>query len=173
MVEIPRQKYVKYQTKLHHSPHQQVKMSADALPITSARFSKALEDLPISSLHAKVNELRNSISHLQKSNKELEEYVRQEDDKECYEALVENREVIRRMEERIELVKKEIIENRGLPFEPEQKPREEAVRENGNVEADTEMRDLASDERNHAAAGTQSHQNGLARTEQEEDGVFL
>ncbi|KAF2272583.1 uncharacterized protein EI97DRAFT_354501, partial [Westerdykella ornata] len=82
-------------------------MSAESRPITAARFAAALTELPISSLHAKIAELKNSISHLEKSNAELEEYVRQESDRDCYEALVENKEVIRRMEERIELVKKE------------------------------------------------------------------
>ncbi|KAF2447937.1 hypothetical protein P171DRAFT_339249, partial [Karstenula rhodostoma CBS 690.94] len=82
-------------------------MSAEALPITSARFAQALESLSVSSLHAKAAELRNSIAHLEKSNAELEEYVRQEQDKELYEAILENREVIKRMGERIELIKKE------------------------------------------------------------------
>lgn len=92
-------------------------MSAESLPITPARFAAALTELPIFSLHAKIAELKNSISHLEKSNAELEDYIRQESDRDCYEALIENKEVIRRMEERIELVKKEITEIRGLPLE--------------------------------------------------------
>lgn len=95
-------------------------MSADATPITAARFAAALESLSVSSLHAKAAELRNSINHLEKSNTELEEYVRQEQDKDLYEAILENREVIKRMEERIELVKKEVTEIRCLPWEPEE-----------------------------------------------------
>jgi hypothetical protein len=45
--------------------------------------------------------------------------VRQEQDTDCYEALVENKEVIQRMEERIALIKKEVVEVRGLPWQPE------------------------------------------------------
>ena len=91
-------------------------MSANALPISSARFATALRELPISSLHAKVAELRNSIAHLEKSNKDLEEYVREEDDKDCYEALMENKQVIERNKERIELIKVEVTELRGLAW---------------------------------------------------------
>ena len=51
----------------------------------------------------------------------MEEWIRQEDsdDREVYEAILENREVIKRMEERIELVKKEVTEVRSLPWELE------------------------------------------------------
>jgi hypothetical protein len=93
-------------------------MSSTTLPITPARFAAALADLPISSLHAKITELRNNIAHLQKSNQELEDYIRENADKDCYEALMENKDVIKRFEERIELVKREITEVRGLPLGP-------------------------------------------------------
>ncbi|KAF2790296.1 hypothetical protein K505DRAFT_81969 [Melanomma pulvis-pyrius CBS 109.77] len=91
-------------------------MSATALPITSSRFAAALRELPVSALHAKVSELQNAIAHLQKSNEALEEFVREEDDKDCYEALMENREVVERNKERIELIRKEVVELRGLPW---------------------------------------------------------
>ncbi|KAF2745444.1 hypothetical protein M011DRAFT_136690 [Sporormia fimetaria CBS 119925] len=91
-------------------------MSSTSLPISASRFAAALHDLPLSSLHAKIHELENSITHLQKSNTELESFVRENDDRDCYEALIENKDVIKRMEERVELVKKEITEDRGLPL---------------------------------------------------------
>ena len=108
-------------------------MSSSAVPISAARFAAALESLSVSSLHAKAAELRNSIVHLEKSNAELEEYVRAEDDKELYEAILENREVIARMEERIAMVKREVVEVRCLPWEPEgAKALEVGEREGGN-----------------------------------------
>ncbi|KAF1953401.1 hypothetical protein CC80DRAFT_148225 [Byssothecium circinans] len=94
-------------------------MSASAAPISPTRFAAALESLSLSSLYAKVSELQNSIAHLEASNAELEEYARKEDDTECYEALVENKEVVERMRERIGLVRKEVVEVRGLPWMPE------------------------------------------------------
>lgn len=156
-------------------------MSADALPITSARFAKALEDLPISSLHAKVAELENSITHLEKSNKELEDFVRENDDKDCYEALMENKDVIKRYEERIEMVRKEITEVRGLPLQPEPTKSTATTQptENGGQRAqDVEMEDagLASETgargaTANAANAPQQH-NANPGTEAEE-GVYL
>jgi hypothetical protein len=54
--------------------------------------------------------------HLRKSNAELEEYLQRDPDPELYAAIVDNREVIRRMEERILLVKREVAEVRGAVF---------------------------------------------------------
>ncbi|KAK4250803.1 hypothetical protein C7999DRAFT_11448 [Corynascus novoguineensis] len=50
-------------------------MSAESLPITPARFAAALKDLPLSSLHLKVLELRNSIAHLDYSNEQLRPFA--------------------------------------------------------------------------------------------------
>ncbi|KAK4242381.1 hypothetical protein C8A03DRAFT_40349 [Achaetomium macrosporum] len=50
-------------------------MSAESLPITPARFAAALKDLPLSSLHLKLLELRNSIAHLDYSNEQLRPYA--------------------------------------------------------------------------------------------------
>ncbi|KAH8727580.1 hypothetical protein GQ44DRAFT_577462, partial [Phaeosphaeriaceae sp. PMI808] len=82
-------------------------MSAGALPISRSRFASALSDLPIESVYAKYAELRNSITHMESSNKQLEDYARDNDDRDCYEALLENKQVITRFLERIELLKKE------------------------------------------------------------------
>lgn len=93
-------------------------MSATASPISPTRFASALADLPISSLYAKHAELSNQIAHLESSNKQLEDFARDNDDRECYEALLENREVVRRFEERRELVRREVQEVRSLPWRP-------------------------------------------------------
>ena len=89
-------------------------MSATATPIPPARFAAALRDLPLSSLHAKAAELRNSITHLLSSNEELKPFA-EAGDKDCAEAIMENEEVIRRMEERISLLRME-VEGRGMKW---------------------------------------------------------
>jgi hypothetical protein len=89
-------------------------MSAHSQPISAAAFAEALVALPLSSLYAKLLELRNSIAHLQRSNDELKGYVdaSPDEDKDCEEAIEENKVVIKRIEDRIELVKVE-MEKRG------------------------------------------------------------
>ena len=141
-------------------------MSSEAQPITASRFSAALKDLSISSLHAKVAELRNSIAHLEVSNFQLEEFVRQENDKDCYEALTENKEVIKRMEERIELVRIEIVENRGMPFEPKEAKKD--VPETGTIAITTQNGDVRAD-----ADGPRQNGTSEGSQSREEEGVFL
>ncbi|OCK97430.1 uncharacterized protein K441DRAFT_427601, partial [Cenococcum geophilum 1.58] len=97
-------------------------MSATATPIPPARFAAALRDLPLSSLHAKAAELRNSIAHLLSSNEELKPFA-EAGDKDCAEAIMENEEVIRRMEERISLLRIE-VEGRGMKWAEEGEERE-------------------------------------------------
>jgi len=94
-------------------------MSSDSLPISPARFSSALKDLPLSTLHLKAAELRNSIAHLDYSNEQLQPFAdgtdpstNGEPDQVCLDAIKENEIVIARFEERIELLKKE-VEERG------------------------------------------------------------
>ncbi len=89
-------------------------------PITPARFAAALQDLPLSSLALKVAELRNSIAHLDYSNEQLKPFAHpatpgEEGDPDCAEAIVENEDVIARMNERIALVKDE-VERRGASW---------------------------------------------------------
>lgn len=131
-------------------------MSADAAPITFARFSKALEDLSVESLYAKYSELTNQLTHLESSNKQLEEFAREHDDKDCYEALMENKQVMKRFEERREAIKHEVRDVRGLPW----KPREDETKVNGSVSA--VMNGAATEEVN--GAGAQG---------EDEDGVYL
>jgi hypothetical protein len=116
--------------------------SSDALPITPSRFATALPDLPVSALHLKVLELRNSIAHLDYSNEQLRPFAegtatttttsqptqpQQESsspsteaaqtggDADCADAIRENEQVIGRMQERIRLVRAE-VERRGLSW---------------------------------------------------------
>lgn len=113
-------------------------MSADSQPITPARFAAALKDLSVESLHSKAAEIRNSMAHLKSSNEQLREFA-MEGDKDCYEAMIENEEVIERMEHRVEMLKAE-VEGRGLRWiEEHEKPKENGV--DGEEDQDTEMAD--------------------------------
>ena len=87
-------------------------MSAAVGPIPPHRFAEAIQDLPIGNLYLKAAEIRNSILHLQSSNAQLQRFV-DEGDTDCVQAIQENREVIRRMEERVALLKSE-VERRGF-----------------------------------------------------------
>ncbi|KAK5164963.1 uncharacterized protein LTR77_009628 [Saxophila tyrrhenica] len=87
-------------------------MSSGAAPIDPARFAEALESLPLDSLHAKAAELRNSIAHLKSSNEQMLPFA-DEGDADCREAMFENLAVIGRMNERIDLLRKE-VEGRGM-----------------------------------------------------------
>jgi hypothetical protein len=114
-------------------------MSANAVPISPVRpvpltpsihrtiinsnttfqhaFAEALQDLPTSTLYNKAAELRNSINHLTASNAELQKYADDHNnDADCLEAVKENDGTIKRMEERIELVKAE-VERKGLRWD--------------------------------------------------------
>ncbi|KAL3428020.1 secondary alcohol dehydrogenase [Phlyctema vagabunda] len=107
-------------------------MSNDSNPISPARFAEALKDLPISTLHLKAAELRNSIAHLDYSNEQLVPFTQgSEPDPDCVEAIEENEVVIKRMLERIDLLKKE-VEDRGVSWTEFQSPAE--VKEDGAAE---------------------------------------
>jgi len=86
-------------------------MSSTSTPIPPHLFAAALPALPLSSLHAKAFELRNSISHLQRSNTQLRPLA-DAGDRECQLAIAENEEVMRRMEERVGMLRGE-VEGRG------------------------------------------------------------
>lgn len=97
-------------------------MSAEATPITARAFATAIEELPISTLHLKAAELRNSLAHLEYSNAQLEPFARppagstEQPDQDCLEAIEENIGVISRYKERLDLLKAE-AEKRGLNWE--------------------------------------------------------
>ncbi|TEY42403.1 hypothetical protein BOTCAL_0390g00010 [Botryotinia calthae] len=111
-------------------------MSADALPISPAAFAEALKDLPMSTLHLKAAELRNSIAHLDYSNEELKpfaegrapECVDGKADEDCIDAIRENEIVIARMETRISLLRTEIEARGGVwgEYEAGSEPKPEA-----------------------------------------------
>ncbi|EMD88317.1 hypothetical protein COCC4DRAFT_57199 [Bipolaris maydis ATCC 48331] len=132
-------------------------MSADAAPISFTRFSKALEDLSVESLYAKYSELTNQLMHLESSNQQLEEFAREHDDKDCYEALLENKQVIKRFEERKEAIKHEVQDVRGLPW----RPKEDEGKTNGSAPAATN------------GAAREEGTNGTAAQEEGDDGVYL
>ncbi|KAJ9164624.1 hypothetical protein NKR19_g1252 [Coniochaeta hoffmannii] len=120
-------------------------------PISPARFAAALKDLSLSMLHLKVLELRNSIAHLDYSNEQLRPFAdgteptlaaaaasstsEPQPDQDCIDAIKENEDVIKRMQERIALIKAE-VEERGCSWtefqskeeveEEERRRREEA-----------------------------------------------
>jgi hypothetical protein len=100
-------------------------MSAESRVISSSDFAKAIEDLPVENLYTKAAEIANSVSHLERSNSQLQEYsdsirndsslnasTREAGDKDCLEAIRENQVVIERQRSRIGLLKAE-VERRG------------------------------------------------------------
>ncbi|CAD6504632.1 BgTH12-00140 [Blumeria graminis f. sp. triticale] len=102
-------------------------MSKGASPISGARFSDAIKDLPLSTLQIKTAELRNSVAHLDYSNEQLKPFADGSEssldgkpDKDCIDAISENEVVISRMQERILLLKSE-VEKRGHDWQEFQK----------------------------------------------------
>jgi hypothetical protein len=101
-------------------------MSSETRPISSSQFALAIHDLPLDTLYSKAAEIQNSIAHLQRSNKQLQEYSdsinndqslagevkEQVGDRECLEAIRENEVVINRQKERVGLLREE-VEARG------------------------------------------------------------
>ncbi|ROT39730.1 hypothetical protein SODALDRAFT_331839 [Sodiomyces alkalinus F11] len=99
--------------------------TADTTPISPDRFAAALAELSISTLHLKLLEIRNSISHLRTSNIQLLPFAMGTEtvvggepgvpDPDCADAIRENEGVIDRMNERVLLIRTE-IETRGLSW---------------------------------------------------------
>jgi TolA-binding protein len=146
-------------------------MSHESQPITLTRFASALSDLPIDAIYSKYSELRNNISHMESSNKQLEDFARENDDRDCYEALLENRQVIKRFEERIVALKQEVTEVRGLPWRVREEEEEaKATTTNGTVGG----QDGAAVNGTAAAAPEQRNGAGAQGNGADgEDGVFL
>ncbi|KAI9839862.1 MAG: hypothetical protein M1819_000054 [Sarea resinae] len=105
-------------------------MSSNAAPISPAAFATAIQDLPLSNLHNKASELRNSIAHLHSSNLQLRPYA-DEGDQDCLDAVRENEEVIQRMVGRIALLRRE-VEKRGFRWDDAEV--EEKESRNGDIE---------------------------------------
>jgi hypothetical protein len=124
-------------------------MSNEATPISPARFTAALKDLPLSTLHLKAMEIRNSIAHLDYSNEQLKPFADGTEpsangrpDQDCIDAIKENEIVVARMQERIALLKAE-VEGRGsswLEFQSAEELQEGDARlVNGTGESDGDM----------------------------------
>ncbi|KAJ5684771.1 uncharacterized protein N7477_001116 [Penicillium maclennaniae] len=95
-------------------------MSSESLPINPAAFAEAIKELPLSAVHSKLLELRNSIAHLHRSNAEMRLFLAEseeteEEKKELQSYVEENEGVVVSMSERVELIKTE-LENRGKPW---------------------------------------------------------
>jgi len=119
-------------------------MSTETRPISPNSFATAIEDLPVENLYTKAVEINNSVAHLERSNRALQEYsdslkndesldaeTRQYGDKDCIEAIKENEVVIERQQERVRLLKAE-VERRGQRWH-EAEPKEKGT-SNGNEE---------------------------------------
>ncbi|KAK4692731.1 hypothetical protein P7C71_g4530, partial [Lecanoromycetidae sp. Uapishka_2] len=98
-------------------------MSSTSIPISARRFAEAIRELPLANLHFKAAEIHNSISHLESSNEQLEAFA-SEGDRDCAEAVQENRAVIRRMEERVRLLRQE-VEGRGFKWAETERGKED------------------------------------------------
>ncbi|KAL9127719.1 MAG: hypothetical protein Q9175_007679 [Cornicularia normoerica] len=105
-------------------------MSSSATPIPPQCFAEAIKELPLSNLHFKDAEIRNSIAHLVSSNQQLQSFA-DEGDSDCAEAIQENLVVIQRMEERISMLKGE-VEGRNFKW-VEDETRSESVESNGHA----------------------------------------
>lgn len=105
-------------------------MSSTATPIPLNRFAEAITALPLSNLHFKAAELRNSIAHLEYSNLQLQPFA-EEGDEDCTDAIAENEEVMKRMRERIECLKKE-VEGRGFAWGEDEEREDNRGGENAN-----------------------------------------
>ena len=95
-------------------------MSSESLPIHPAAFAEAIKELPLSAVHSKLLELRNSIAHLHRSNAEMHLFLAEseeteEEKKELQSYVEENEGVVVSMSVRVELLKTE-LENRGKPW---------------------------------------------------------
>lgn len=162
-------------------------MSGESLPITAAVFADAIKELPLSAIYAKVSELRNSISHLRRSNDELRSFIttscESDDDKRELESyIVENETVITSMEERTMLLKTE-VENRGqLWIEVENST--DASTDGGGQGPPPTINGTAGDSATSGAAGADTHHDTTTRgtsandssgntNEGDGDGVYL
>jgi len=147
-------------------------MSSQTLPISPSAFASALQDLPLSTLHLKAAELRNSIAHLDYSNEQLKPFADGTDpslprtregapaepDQDCVDAIRENEIVIARMVERIALLKAE-VEGRGCSWTEFSVPKEgedlgEKEEVNGTLLNGTDGQSAGGEEETRSAAWT-------------------
>ena len=142
-------------------------MSSFATPINAERFEKAIRELPLASLHLKAAEIRNSIAHLLSSNQQLQPFA-DEGDSDCIDAILENVEVIQKMEKRISLLKAE-VEGRGFSW-VDDKPTSEDVQRIAQIGTEElgELSRMSHEDPNAQRAGGRLGDQGLARKSREQ-----
>lgn len=129
-------------------------MTSEARPVSPNSFAAAIEDLPVENLYTKAVEINNSVAHLERSNRTLQEYsdsikndesldaeTRQYGDKDCLEAIRENEVVIERQQERVRLLKAE-VERRGQRWHEAEPKETETSNGHTNQTADTGSRNV-------------------------------
>ena len=159
-------------------------MSSSTLPLTAHQFTEAIKELPLSNLHFKAAEIRNSVAHLVSSNQQLQ-YFADDGDSDCKEAIDENVVVIRRMEERIKLLKRE-VEDRGFKWGEGEEDADADMNGNGRAEVERDAvmpdtRDASGTRREIRSTGGRLGDEELARRileqagedEDTDDGVHL
>jgi hypothetical protein len=161
-------------------------MSAEARPIPPAAFAEAIKELPLSSLYAKVSELRNSISHLTRSNEELRTYIIESeegpdspDNKDLEAYILENEAVMQSMAERIRLLKTE-VEARGQRWMEEGEEDGEQGEEIDNIRSSPLVNGTVSsdeadgqEERRVNGISVPSRPRNSDQDERTDDGVYL
>lgn len=159
-------------------------MSAESRPISPEAFAAALTELPLSAVYAKALEIHNSMAHLERSNAELRLFIQETPggDKDCEEAVVENEDVIKRMQERIVLVRAEVerrgqkwIDLEGTPEEGGKAGKDASQRQEQNGEAATARANSQNAQQQQDAPQGQSNGVNLAEHESNEtdEGVYL
>ncbi|KAI9364155.1 hypothetical protein BD770DRAFT_379396 [Pilaira anomala] len=79
--------------------------------MNQAQLEKALNELPPATLITEIPEIQNSIAHLLKSNQEMREY--DPNDPDLIQAIKENKDLISRKEDQVDLTLKVIRERMG------------------------------------------------------------
>lgn len=87
-------------------------------PITNKEFAKAILDLPLSTCHQEKSRLENSIQHLERSNREMEDELDKldADEQQAFKQFIqENVNVIANQRSRTELLQERIQLEEGPP----------------------------------------------------------
>jgi hypothetical protein len=88
-------------------------MSSHLTPITLEEFELACQTLSLPEALGEKKRLENSVSHLIRSNSELDEFLKEEDDEELRAAINENKEIINIQKRRIEILNRHMDEMVG------------------------------------------------------------
>ncbi|PYH49887.1 uncharacterized protein BP01DRAFT_8709 [Aspergillus saccharolyticus JOP 1030-1] len=154
-------------------------MSDESLPISPSAFAEAIKELPLPVLYAKVSEIRNSIAHLHRSNAELETFIKESCDSESEKRelesyIMENKDVVTAMTERVELLKTE-VENRGQQWIELGETDQERKETNGDTTEASRDTAPATHQGQTDSASTRGNASGDTQggEEEEEEGVYL